>query len=125
MFNLPHMRETFTGENQMSDLLKAQQTIEAEKKNLSRMEALARLRNNVDFIEIIGKGYLQEHAAYAIRSSVDTRFSAEDRQALIDKARAVGWFDEYMDEIDRRGSMAHNTIKANEEYILQLKSEGV
>lgn len=108
----------------MSDLLKAQQTIEAEKKNLSRKEALDRLRNNVDFIDIIGKGYLQEHAAYAIRNSVDTRFSPEDRQAMIDKARAVGWFDVYMDEIDRRGSMAHNTIKANEDYILQLKSEG-
>ena len=40
----------------MSDLLKAQQTIEAEKKNLSRKEALDRLRNNVDFIDIIGKG---------------------------------------------------------------------
>lgn len=108
----------------MSDLLKAQQTIEAEKKNLARMEALDRLRNNVDFIEIFGKGYLLEHAAYAIRNSTDTRFSAEDRQALVEKARAVGYFEEYMDEIERRGSMAHNSIRDNEEYIRHLNSQG-
>ena len=108
----------------MSDLLKAQRTIEAEKKNLARKEALDRLRKNRDFKELFTIGYLQEHAAQAIRSSVDTRFSKEDQQAFIDKARAVGWFDEYMREIDRKGDNAISTIEQNEQFIRDLMASG-
>ena len=86
-------------------------TIEEAEKQIAKMDALDRLRENKDFQLLIENGYFKDEASRLVLLKADPNFQKEEDQIASDKMIiAIGYFRQYLRTIYQLGSIAKRSL---------------
>lgn len=97
--------------------------ISRSEKYIRKADALKRLRNNPDFIQLIEQDYLTELAAKAALYKGSDECDGPILNTLYDKRIiGVGQFNDYLQSIDRNAEIAEQTIATCRTEIVNIES---
>lgn len=102
------------------ELLEAHIT-ECEKR-IKRADALERLRNNPDFVEIFEEHYLKEQAAYWAIALGSKSYAYADAETCIARITGIGQFNEFMVSIQKFADRSHQDIAEARAQIVAIES---
>ena len=107
-----------------SELEQINMTINEAEKQINKMEALERLRNNKDFQLIIEKGYFIDEASRLVLVKADANLQEEGHQKSIDKMiTAVGYFRQYLSQLYQTGNVAKRSIEDHRNTRTEIMAE--
>jgi hypothetical protein len=98
------------------DLESLELSIAQAKKLIARMEALERLQQNPDFVELIEKGFMESHAIRQVMLKAHPSLQDEKQQKLLDaQIGAIGNFRQFLIAIYTEGRNAQAALEADEQ----------
>jgi len=83
---------------------------------LELKQALERLRQNRDFKQVVDEGYLSKAALRLVHAKGDPRYQSQDLQRVIlAQIEAVGYFHQYLQQIESAAAMAEKSLADDEQ----------
>ena len=90
-------------------------TIDQAKGYISKKNALYRLLDNKDFIDIKKQGKNRDEAARLVSAKCDVNMQSDENQRFLDRMiDGVGALRQYLQHIERQGNGAEGAIKEHE-----------
>ena len=113
-------------EQNEQDLQAVELSIDQAKASIARMEALVRLESHPDFKEIIGTGFLEQHAIRQVLLKAHPGYQDMANQKIFDdQIIAVGNFKQYLVNIFSMGMQAKQALANDEKTREELLAEGL
>ena len=108
-----------------SEFEQLQKNIEASQKIVDLGKSLDRLLNNKDFKRVITEEFLQNEAIRLVSLKADYEMQTPEKQAsILKQIDAIGHFNEFLNGLQRRVSMARISLAADEETRDEVLKEG-
>jgi len=99
-------------------------SIESAKKTMQRAEALARLGNNRDFIDLITEGYFKEEPArLAILKASPSMRDVDSQAAVVKGLDSIGALWMYFNTVEAFGEQARSAIASDEQELEVIANE--
>lgn len=106
------------------DLEAIEISIEQARKAIARKDAFVRLQNNLDFQEIIEKGFMEQHAVRQIMLKAHPSMQGEAQQKLLDQQIcAIGGFKQFLIGVYTEGMNAAQALSEDENTREELLRE--
>lgn len=107
-----------------NDLHEVEMTIEDAQRNIDKMNALLRLRDNRDFKLLIDRGYFEEEAARLVLARAEPGLQTEEHQVMLDKMiDSVGYLRQYFNKIYQFGQHSQQAIEEHRETRDEIMAE--
>jgi hypothetical protein len=107
--------------NVENDIKQLEANIERAKELVKAGESIERLRNNVDFKEVILKGYFEREAIRLVHLKADPNMQTPERQAsILLQMDAIGALSSYLNTGLVMADRAAQAIEADTETITEL-----
>lgn len=101
-------------------------SMEQAKSSISKMNALQRLTNNKDFIEIVTEGYFEKEASRIVIMKAEPAMAdVPSQQQLMKMIDSIGSLRQYFIAISRAGQMAVRALEDDQKTHEELLEEGV
>lgn len=101
-------------------------SISEARKTVNKMEALLRLLDNKDFLEVIEDGYFKDEASRIVLLKADPEMQEDKYQNQLDNSIiAIGTLRQYFRSIMQLGRMAERSIKDDETTREELLAEEI
>lgn len=98
--------------------------IEQAKSFVELGAAVEKLQRNPSFKKVVKEGYFKDEAVRLVHLKADPRMQNEDRQKMIDDdIRAIGTFNQFLEDTLRRADMAATAIAEGEEALEEIRNE--
>lgn len=106
------------------DLQNIEITIEQARSAIKRKEMLVTLQNSPAFIELIERGFLEQHAIRQVLLKSHPGLQGEKDQALLDNnIIAIGGFKQYLISVHSEGMNAEQALAEDEQTREELLAE--
>ena len=110
--------------NNRNDIEEVELSIEEAQKNIDKMEALNRLRQNKDFKELIEVGYLQDEASRTVLAKAEPALQSDEQQRILDNMiNSIGYFRQYLNKIYQFGNQSSRAIDEHRNTRDELRNE--
>ena len=109
-----------------ADLESIEISIAQAKVSIARKEQLDRLSKNLDFQELIEKGFMEKHAIRQVMLKAHPSLQNEAQQKILDQQiAAIGGFKQFLIGVYTEGMNAQAALTADEETRESLLAEGL
>jgi hypothetical protein len=100
-------------------------SIEQANKSIDKMNALNKLRDNKNFVDVIFKGYFEEEASRLVLMKAEPAMAnKDDQEAIMKHIDAIGHLRQHFNTILQFGRMAEKAKEADEITREELLAEG-
>lgn len=109
-----------------TELQQVEASIARNKAIIAKGKALERLRNNPDFRQVIGEGYLVNEAVRLVHLKGSAHMQAPAKQLDIQgDIDAVGRFNQYLNSVGQFAAMAADSLTSDEATLEELAAEEI